>query len=164
MTQEEFELRLQVWAETARSHMQGKISSGTHGSGKLSKDIKIKVKENRDGSGHSIGFNFKKYGVFVHYGVGRGWIRQGGTLVRGSRVKKGSVLEAQLKQRGYNSKDIKKYVVSASGGKGRKPVDWFDSVLRAEIQELANIAEEFYGDNALKRLEEMLSRMTLEKK
>ena len=106
----------------------------------------------------------KKYGVFVHYGVGRGWIRQGGTLVRGSRVKKGSVLEAQLKQRGYNSKDIKKYVVPASGGKGRHPVDWFDSVLRAEIQELADIAGEFYGDKAMERLEEMLSRMTLKGK
>ena len=83
--------------------------------------------------------------------------------MRGSRVKKGSVLEAQLKQRGYNSKDIKKYVVPASGGKGRHPVDWFDSVLRAEIQELADIAGEFYGDKAQEQIEKMLNRITLEK-
>ena len=55
-------------------------------------------------------------------------------------------------------------MVPASGGKGRHPVDWFDSVLRAEIQELADIAGEFYGDKAMERLEEMLSRMTLKGK
>lgn len=164
MTQEEYELRLQDWAEGARNAMRGKISGGTKGSGKLSKDIRIKVKENRRTSGHSIGFNFKRYGVFVHYGVGRGWIRQGGAVVRGTKVKKGSDLEAQLKKRGYAKRDIRKYVTGGGGSSSRRPVDWFDSVLRALIGDLADIAGEYYGDNAVAQLEEMLSRMTLEKK
>lgn len=102
--------------------------------------------------------------MFVHYGVGRGWIRQGGTVVRGQKVKKGSELEFQLKQRGYAKKDIKKYVTGGGEGNKRSPVDWFDSVLKAKIQELADIASEFYGDNAMEQLGEMLNRMTIEKK
>ena len=164
MTKEEYELLLEDWAEKARMVMRGNISSGTHGKGTLSKKLRVQVKENRRTSGHFIGFNFNKYGVFVHYGVGRGWIRQGGTVVRGQKVKKGSELEFQLKQRGYAKKDIKKYVIGGSEGNKRSPVDWFDSVLKAKIQELADIASEFYGDNAMEQLGEMLNRITIEKK
>ena len=163
MTQEEYELLLKDWADRAKTLMEGNLSGSTHGKGDLKKTLRVKVKENRRTSGHRVGFSFNRYGVFVHYGVGRGWIRQGNTVVRGSRVKKGDKLYKQLQRRGYRAKDIRKCVVYRTGGKGRHPVDWFDSVLQAHIQELADIVAEFYGDDSLMQLDEILSRIMIEK-
>ena len=136
------------------------------GSGTLEKKLKVSVKESRRDSNHYIGFNFRSYGVFVAYGVGRGWTRQGESVVRGSRVKKGSDLEKQLRSKGYSKKDISSYVV-AGKRKGsryeRKPVDWFDSVLLSHMEELATIAQEYYGDYSMEKLDEMVRRMTISK-
>ena len=86
-------------------------------------------------------------------------------MVRGSRVKKGSEFEAQLKKKGYSRKDIKTYVVEGSGsGHERKPVDWFDSVIKSHMDELATIAQEYYGEYSQEKLAEMIDRMTIGKK
>ena len=148
----------------ARYAMRSKISGGTHGSGTLEKKLKVSVKESRRDSNHYIGFNFRRYGVFVAYGVGRGWIRQGGAVVRGSRVKKGSDLEKQLRSKGYSRKDISSYVVGgSSSSEGRKPVDWFDSVLLSHMEELAAIAQEYYGEYCLEEIGNMFNRATIQK-
>ena len=55
-------------------------------------------------------------------------------------------------------------VVGGSSGEGRKPVDWFDSVLMQHVDELGNIAAEYYGDYGMERLLEMVNRMTIGKK
>ena len=84
--------------------------------------------------------------------------------MRGSRVKKGSDLEKQLRSKGYSKKDISSYVVGgSSSGEGRKPVDWFDSVLLSHMEELAAIAQEYYGDYSMDKLDEMVRRMTIRK-
>lgn len=164
ITKEQYEQRLRDWAEKARSEMRSKIYKDTYGTGTLEKKLKVSVKESRRDSNHYIGFNFRRYGVFVAYGVGRGWVRQGGTVVRGSRVKKGSDLEKQLRSKGYSKKDISSYVVGgSSSGEGRKPVDWFDSVLLSHMEELAAIAQEYYGDYSMDKLDEMVRRMTIRK-
>ena len=164
MTKDEFESGLHYWASKAAAEMRSKISGGTHGSGHLEKKLKYDVKESRRESNHYIGFKFKKYGVFVHYGVGRGWVRQGNMVVRGSRVKKGSDMEAHLKSKGYSRRDIREYVVGGSAnGHERKPVDWFDSVLKQHMEELAAIAQEYYGDYSQEKLAEMIDRMTIGK-
>ena len=41
---------------------------------------------------------------------------------------------------------------------------WFDSVLYSKVDELGDIAAEFYGDNCMEKLLEMLDRMTIRKK
>ena len=165
ITKEEYEEQLRDWADMARYAMRSKISGGTHGSGTLEKKLKVSVKESRRDSNHYIGFNFRRYGVFVAYGVGRGWVRQGGTVVRGSRVKKDSELEKQLKSKGFSKRDISQYVVAGKGnGHGRKPVDWFDSVLLSHVEELAAIAQDYYGDYSMDKLEEMIERMTMKRK
>ena len=164
ITKEQYEQRLRDWAEKARSEMRSKIYKDTYGTGTLEKKLKVSVKESRRDSNHYIGLNFRRYGVFVDYGVGCGWIRQGGTVVRGSRVKKGSDLEKQLRSKGYSKKDISSYVVGgSSSGEGRKPVDWFDSVLLSHMEELAAIAQEYYGDYSMDKLDEMVRRMTIRK-
>ena len=168
MTESEYELKLNQWAANAKTQMASILSSGTHGTGYSPKNIKVQVRDNRKTGGHWIGFKFPKYGVFVHYGVGRGWVRQGGTVVRGNRVKKGSEIWHQMKKRGYSTKELSKASIPVasnkpSKGKGRKPLDWFDKVLKAHINELADIAAEFYGDDSREKLGEMLERMTIKK-
>lgn len=37
-----------------------------------------------NGLAHAVAFKFVRYGVFVAYGVGNGYIRQNGRVVRGS--------------------------------------------------------------------------------
>ena len=163
MTKEEYESRLAQWAENAKREMAGIIHSKTHGKGELEK-IKVSVKEDSKTTSHYAGFNFNRYGVFVAYGVGRGWIRQNGRVAPGSRVKKGSEMEAQLKKRGYQKREIRQYAVGGEGsGHARKPVDWFDSVLLAHIEELGNIAAEYYGDKALEAIVDVLNRSTIKK-
>ena len=163
MTKQEYEASLREWAASVRREQAGILKARTHGKGELEK-IKVTVKETWRYSSHYVGFNFKRYGVFVTYGVGRGWVRQNGTVVRGSRVKKGSADEALLKGRGYTKKDIKSYVLGGSGGKGRQPVDWFDSVLLKRVDELGDIAAAYYGDYSMDRLLEMVNRMTIGKR
>ena len=79
-------------------------------------------------------------------------MRSGGAVVRGQRVKKDSTIWHQLRQKGYSKKELTDYVVPLKGGKARKPLDWFDSVLKARIEELSDIAADYYGDNTLEQL------------
>ena len=151
MTEAEFRSKLKEWGTEIRPLMRSNLSG--RGTGALAKSIKIRVKESNKTETHYVGFNFKHYGVFVAYGVGRGWTRVNGSVVRGSRVKKGSAAEILLKHRGYSKKDIKAYRLTPyNAGKGRKPLDWFDSVLTNSIDSLGDIAAEYYGDYALQRL------------
>ena len=72
----------------------------------------------------------------------------------------------QMKKRGYSTKELSKASIpmaSKKPGKGRKPLDWFDKVLKAHINELADVAAEFYGDDSREKLGEMLERMTFKK-
>ena len=165
MTKEEFETLLRAWGDMVRNDMRQRLGS-THGSGDLAKNIKVSIGESRKTSTHFVGFKFNRYGVFVAYGVGRGWIRQDGQVVAGSRVKKGSELHEQLKKRGYSNRDIRKYAVG--GGKSRKSIDWFDSAIRDNVEMLADLASEYYGDYSMEqmveKLDEMINRMTIRKK
>ena len=165
MTEEEFEKLLLSWGEMVRNDMRLRLGA-THSSGDLAKNIKVSVGESQKTSTKYAAFNFNRYGVFVAYGVGRGWIRKGGQTVRGMKVKKGSELAEQLKKRGYSNRDIRSYVTG--GGKPRKPVDWFDSVLMDNVEMLADLASEYYGDYSmeqmLEKLDEMINRMTIRKK
>lgn len=163
MTEAEFRSQLKDWGVGVRSMMRQRLQG--HGSGALAKSIKVKVKESNKTETHYVGLNFLHYGVFVAYGVGRGWVRVNGSVVPGSRVKKGSAAEAMLKSRGYSTKNIRSYrLLYGTGGKGRKPMDWFDSVLTNNAESLADIAAEYYGDYSMENLTEMMSRMTIAKK
>ena len=81
--------------------------------------------------------------MFVAYGVGNGYIREGGKVVRGS----------------HNPNRI-----VASGPIRRRPVDWLDKNIENQIQGLADIAGDYYGDKAAENVLEQLNRVTIIKK
>lgn len=165
MTREDFEVALGQWSQEARSEMVSILQAKTHSSGALARSLKVKVSENSKISRHSIGFTFKKYGVHLFRGVGRGWVMSGGTVQRGSHVKKDSVRYNQLLKKGYKKKDIRNYIISSTTqGKGRKPLDWFDSVLYRRAEKLGDIAAGYYGDVSMDNIMDAVSRGTIAKK
>lgn len=86
MTAEEFNERVRAWGETVRSRSLGSLVAETNVySGGLRARLKAATNTDRgDGLAHAVAFKFLRYGVFVAYGVGNGYIRQGGRVVRGS--------------------------------------------------------------------------------
>lgn len=161
MTKQEYEAALEGWAETVRSKMRAKLSSGTHATGALSKSVRAVVTEDKNTTSYAVGFKFHHYGVFRVYGVGRGWKRIGENVTRVTKVQKGSAAETLLKKRGYTKKDMAEYVIGGKSKKARTPLDWFDSALRDEIYALGDIATEYYGDFSMDNLLDAFNRMTI---
>lgn len=161
ITKQEYEAKLEAWAEKVRSKMRANLSSGTHSTGALSKSIKAVVTEDKNTTSYGVGFKFHHYGVFRVYGVGKGWKLIGGKLTRVSKVQKGSAAEILLKQRGYTKKDMAEYVIGGKSQKEKNSLDWFDSALRDEIYALGEIATEYYGDFSIENLLDTFNRMTI---
>jgi len=88
-----------------------------------------------------IRFKFARHGVFVHYGVGRGYTRKGNTVIRKPR-KDGTV------GTGFN----------------RQPDDWYDVEIRSGLLELAEISQDYYGDWALQDLLSKMEKFTIQRK
>lgn len=145
MTAEEFNQRVKAWGDTVRSRSLGTLVAETNVySGNLRGRLKAATSTARDdGLAHAVAFKFVRYGVFVAYGVGNGYIRLNGRVVRGSH-------------------DPNRHVVP--GPIRRRPVDWLDSNVEAQMQHLADIAADYYGDQAAKDVLEQIDRVTIVKR
>ncbi len=145
MTADEFNQRVKAWGDTVRSRSLGTLIAETRVySGDLRGRLKSAVNTARDdGLAHAVAFKFVRYGVFVAYGVGNGYIRLNGRIVRGSH-------------------DPNRHV--APGPIRRRPKDWLDKNIEQQMQGLADIAAEYYGDRAAKDVLDQISRVTIVKK
>ena len=145
MTAEEYNERVRAWGETVRSRSLGTLVAETQTySGNLRSRLKAATDMDRgDGLAHAVAFKFMRYGVFVAYGVGNGYIRQGGRVVRGSHDPNRIVSPGPIR---------------------RRPVDWLDNNIEQQIQGLADIAADYYGDNAARDVLEQIDRVTIVKK
>lgn len=142
MTAEEFNERVRAWGETVRSRSLGTLVAETQTySGNLRSRLKAATDMDRgDGLAHAVAFKFMRYGVFVAYGVGNGYIRQGGSVVRGSHNQNRHV---------------------ASGPIRRRPVDWLDRNIEEQMGGLADIAGDYYGDRAARDVLDQIDRVTI---
>lgn len=166
MTASEFNGKVDSWGRKVKQQAGGRLSSLTKVySGKLRGDLRNRVSRGSDdGIANWVGFRFVRYGVFVAYGVGRGWVRQGGTVVRARRVKYDSEEWKQHRRNGLSRNDIRQLAISINkGGKGRVPKDWLDGVIDSNIEDLANVAGEFYGDASMKHVLEEYDRLKIAK-
>lgn len=145
MSASEFNQRVKAWGETVRSRSLGTLVAETNVySGELRSRLKSATNTARDdGLAHAVAFKFIRYGVFVAYGVGNGYIRQGGRVVRGSHDPNRNVKPGPIR---------------------RRPVDWLDCNIEQQIQGLADIAADYYGDNAARDVLEQIDRVTIAKK
>ena len=138
MTVEEFNSAVSKWAKTVEASAKGKltVSTSTY-SGDLLKGFTSSLKYSREGfDARSVSFKFAQHGVFVAYGVGRGW----------NRRKDGSV-----------------QVTAKNSKKPRTPKDWLDSVIESHIQDLGDIVGEYYGDKAMESLLAQFDRIKINK-
>lgn len=145
MSANEFNQRVKDWGETVRSRSLGTLVAETNVySGELRSRLKSATNTARDdGLTHAVAFKFLRYGVFVAYGVGNGYIRQGGRVVRGSHDPNRNVKPGPIR---------------------RRPIDWLDCNIEQQIQGLADIAADYYGDNAARDVLEQIDRVTIAKK
>lgn len=145
MSASEFNQRVKAWGETVRSRSLGTLVAETNVySGELRSRLKSATNTARDdGLAHAVAFKFLRYGVFVAYGVGNGYIRQGGRVVRGSHDPNRNVKPGPIR---------------------RRPVDWLDKNVEQQMQGLADIAADYYGDNAARDVLEQIDRVTIAKK
>jgi len=183
MTAAEFNAQVRKWADEIKSMAQATLATGTHGTGKLRDGLAAFVDTDKHVDGQHAGeeaaykvkFGFDRYGVFRAYGVGRGWVRMGGVLVRGFRARSEKEIQNktwnfythQLSKQGYSSREINthKFLSREKGtGKVRTPLDWLDGKITARINELADYVQEYYGDYALRRLLEEFDKARIVKK
>jgi len=84
------------------------------------------------GLAEGVGFKIERHGIFVHKGVGYGYIVQNGMVIRGSRNPK-------LK-------------VKMSRPINRKPVNWFNPQINAYIPDLADEIAAINADAVINEL------------
>lgn len=161
----EFNKEVKDWTNSVRRKAYSRLSDATTGeySGQLKRSFKSSLKF-RNGEAESTGFKFNYYGVFIHYGVGRGYVHLNGVVVRGrslSKQEKGHYLI-----RGDKKKDISKMKV-AFDPSGR-PItrygfDWIDIEIRNNIEKMADIAQEYHGDKAAREVLKQANKLLIQK-
>jgi hypothetical protein len=143
ITEAEFVTSLKQWSNDAKRSMIANVNRMTEGRGKSgaysnikTKRTEVKLSDNisyrfirKYGDVAGIRFAFPRQGIYIHYGVGRGYIYSGNSVDRGYK-------KLPKKQK-------------ATGPLKRKPVDWFDVVIKTGIGRLADIVQERYGDRAM---------------
>ena len=160
ITPEQFNTKVRGWTISVRQRMAGNIPEST---GALKRSLESFVLDNKEGIPIRAYFKFERHGVFIHYGVGRGYIRANGMVVPGRRLNKQE--QGQYRKRGENRKDIAKMRILYNDGSVRRtPLDWFDMEIKVGIRELADIAQEYHGDAALERLLRQIDKATIQKK
>jgi hypothetical protein len=107
---EEFNSKIRAWGDKVRNALGPSISSAGIKGSKLMRSIRNTYKEEY-GEIFRIGFAFAREGVFVHKGVGRGYVMKGGVVIKTSKTI------------GFN----------------RKPKPWFNHIIETFIPELEQI-------------------------
>ena len=144
---EQFNQQVKGWTVKTRRRFAANapVGTGKSSSKRESKKLAASIESSTKKYGEVIGkirFGFEKHGVYVHYGVGRGYIRQGNAVVRGSR----------------NQQPVR------SPGFNRRPKDWFDVEIKRGIRELADITQQYYGDAAMEKILKDMDKTLIQKK
>ncbi len=172
LTKDDFNKKVDYWSILVQYGAKANLKIRTSGDGGLSDSLVDDLGDTQKYAINRIAFHFKRYGVFRHYGVGNGYVRQGGVVVRGYRLmqgvkvhKKRTELYNILWKKGYSRKELSKYKVTVSEKTIRRvPVNWLDSVIEQRISSLADLAGEYYGDRALRSVLENKSKIKIDKK
>ena len=116
---EAFNNSLKAWGAKVNAALPPSLSSHGIGGKTLSKSIR-NTYYYEYGEIFRLGFSFAREGIFVHKGVGRGYVMNNGVVVK----------------------------ISKSSGHNRKPKPWFNPVIESFIPELGEIIKN-YAENAI---------------
>lgn len=135
--QEEYHELVDKWSKKAASALRHSVLSlNAFETGALHDSIKPKIYKTGDGDIWGVGFNFDRQGIYVHKGAGTGMGGQKGS----------SWLDKYGQHKKTNPDSLGKL---ASGN--RKAKRWTSS-LDQDVQELADIVAEIYGDRAVEMI------------
>jgi len=142
ITSQQFNDQVRGWTISTRQRMAANAPQSSGEDSPFRKEPRLAaalshtIRKTEDISSR-IKYQFPRHGVFVHYGVGRGYIRRGNTVTRSPR--------------------------SRTTGFNRQPDDWFDVEIRDNMPALATIAQEFYGDWALDDMLSKIEKFTIQR-
>lgn len=170
LTVEDFNSLVRQWSQQVKAQSSSTLKSGTHSTGELLSSFNAFTDlDSKTKAIYKVKFGFNRYGVFRAYGVGRGYVRYNGVLQRGFRLKTystfkqwQSIVESSLDQ-GMKSKEINALKAVNIGELKRKPLDWLDSHLTSNLNSLADIVQNYYGDVAAKCVLESLNSLKINK-
>ena len=174
LTVEEFNNKVTKWALVVKSKAKRTLSGQTHASGHLALNIdKFVDKLSDHDPAYKVKFNFPRYGVYRAFGAGRGYVIINGQPVRGYRVRSDTEIRkkifgpeaSEMLKRGHLTREVNtaKKVLADDLRRARTPLDWMDGHINATIDELADLVQEFYGDEALRQMLEDLPKLKIKK-
>ena len=144
VTPDEFNSKVSAWGSATAVKLKTRIMSlSNKGKGDLVRALRLKTKKDY-GEIDRITYTFPRHGVFFHKGVGRGYVMQGSSVVRGSKVNKQTKGYADAKGRSIGA-----MVISGKNGLFRRPQEWFNPVIEANIPTLADMIAAMRADNAV---------------
>lgn len=175
LTVEEFNNQVTKWALVIKAKSRKTLASHTRGSGRLARHIdKFVDKLSDHDPAYKVKFNFLRYGVYRAYGAGRGYVIVNGVPVRGYRIRSDREIRnrvfgteaSEMMKRGYLVRDINmaKKVNEDDLRRARHPLDWIDMHINASVDNLADLVQEFYGDEALRQMLNDLPKIKINKK
>jgi len=175
MTVLEFNDKVRNWGKHIVSKAKMTLAQ-THGSGKLAEELNTFFDQlSKIEPFYKVKFSFMRYGVFRAYGAGRGYVIINGVPVRGYRVRSYKEIDAktygidasEMLKRGYSRTDVnkaKKVKMDDLRRVARTPLDWLDGHINANIGNLADTAQQFYGDDALKQILQNFPKTKIKKR
>lgn len=159
ITVEDYNKQIKDWTFQVRGRAKSRLRQATTGesSGKGLRTISPSFKS-QDGEIYSTGFKFSFYLVFIHYGVGRGYIRKSGNVIHGRRTDND-------KYRMYRGRPAKKWKEYTGDHRpvARHGFDWLDVEVRENIEQLADIAAAYHGDKAAKAVVKEANKLLIDK-
>ena len=163
---EEFNRNVMIWGYKVK-RKSITILGRTHSSGTLRNELVARTIKSKDNTEAvvGVGFRFWKYGAYREFGAGRGYIVKDGIIMRGHSAWRDLSTRAKYKSQGYSEYRIRRmrtidehYAVIK-----RTPLPWLDPPIDDNIEELANLSAEFYGDEALRAVLEDFHKMMIDK-
>jgi hypothetical protein len=136
----QLEQEAKQWATFDVMKLRMQIMKLSHkGKGDLARALRFRIRKDALGVLERVSFSFPRHGVFFQKGVGRGYVMEGGKVVRGRKPSKQESLYAKAKNR-----DL--YRVVTTGDIKRHPADWFNGTLDPTIPKLADIVSKYLAD------------------
>lgn len=134
------------------------VLNKTNGSGKLKRSFKRRLLDDREGGPVyvGVGFRFYRYGAYREYGAGRGYIVKDGVIMRGYSAWANKKTRKKYLESGMSEYRLRRYRTEEPYGIytsiKRKPLAWLDPAIDKNINSLADLANEYYGDYALQKI------------
>jgi hypothetical protein len=140
---EDYNKRIADWGSELGSKIRVAIRAlTTEGKGDLLKSLKFKSAK-WNGEIDKLSYHFVRHGIFVHKGVGRGYVLIGGNVVhiKGYMTKK-SIVD-------FGKRRGKTYTTAFDSNLKRKPKEWFNPVVAQNIERLADMIAEMDADRVV---------------